>query len=250
MADLRAPHAATPVELKARIEAERAGSPFLLYRDGDARQIIVSLADTQRLTVGRADANTIALPWDAELSRVHAELTLMAAEWTIADEGLSRNGTYVNGERLVGRRRLQDQDMVELGRTQILFRSPLTAAQIETDSPSESAVAPALSAAERRVLIALCRPLKDATAPVAPASNRRSRPSCTSGSTPSRRTFAGCSRASVSRTCPRTASGRVWWSSRSKPVRWACETFDARRRACGTIDARRPTRNRVGRRRA
>ena len=171
MADLRAPHAATPVELKARIEAERAGSPFLLYRDGDARQIIVSLADTQRLTVGRADANTIALPWDAELSRVHAELTLMAAEWTIADEGLSRNGTYVNGERLVGRRRLQDQDMVELGRTQILFRSPLTAAQIETDSPSESAVAPALSAAERRVLIALCRPLKDATAPVAPASN-------------------------------------------------------------------------------
>ncbi len=171
MADLRAPHAATPVELKARIEAERAGSPFLLYRDGDARQIVVSLAEAQRLTVGRADANTIALPWDAELSRVHAELTLMAAEWTIADEGLSRNGTYVNGERLVGRRRLRDQDMIELGRTQILFRSPLTAAQIETDSPSESAVAPALSAAERRVLIALCRPLKDATAPVAPASN-------------------------------------------------------------------------------
>jgi hypothetical protein len=123
------------------------------------------------LTVGRADANTIALPWDAELSRVHAELTLMAAEWTIADEGLSRNGTYVNGERLVGRRRLGDQDLIELGRTQILFRLPLTAAQIETDSPSESAVAPALSAAERRVLIALCRPLKDATAPVAPASN-------------------------------------------------------------------------------
>ena len=172
MADLRAPHAATPVELKARIEAERAGSPFLLYRDGDRRQVIVSLADAHRLTVGRAAANTCALPWDAELSRVHAEFTLMAAEWTIADEGLSRNGTFVNGERLRGRRRLRDQDMIALGRTQILFRSPLTAAQIETDSPSEAAVAPALSAAERRVLIALCRPLKDANAPVAPASNR------------------------------------------------------------------------------
>ena len=172
MADLRAPHAATPVELKARIEAERAGSPFLIYRDGDGRQIIVSLAGAPRLTVGRADANTCALPWDAEASRVHAELTWMAAEWTIADEGLSRNGTYVNGERLQGRRRLRDQDMIELGRTQILFRSPLTAAQVETDSPSESRAAPVLSAAERRVLIALCRPLKDASAPVAPASNR------------------------------------------------------------------------------
>jgi pSer/pThr/pTyr-binding forkhead associated (FHA) protein len=172
MVDLRAPHTATPAELKARIEAERTGVPFLLYRDGDDRQSIFSLATSTRHTIGRATANTCALPWDTETSRVHAELTLMGSEWTIADEGLSRNGTFVNGQRVHGRRRLRDGDVIELGRTQILFRSPLMAALEETDGPSEEYAAPLLTPAQRRVLIALCRPLKDAGAPVAPASNK------------------------------------------------------------------------------
>ncbi|HUO72646.1 MAG TPA: FHA domain-containing protein [Solirubrobacteraceae bacterium] len=173
MVDLRAPHTATPAELKARIEAERAGAPFLLYRDGDGHQSIVFLADAKRLTVGRTAANGCALPWDTETSRVHAELTLMGAEWTIADEGLSRNGTYVNGQRVQGRRRLRDGDLIVVGRTQIVFRWPLAPALEETESPSDAHAAPVLSPAQRRVLIALCRPLKDATAPVMPASNKQ-----------------------------------------------------------------------------
>lgn len=172
MADLRAPHMATPAELKARIEAERAGAPFLLYRDGDDRQLILSLAGMSELTVGRAMANACALPWDTEASRVHVQLTLMAGEWTIADEGLSRNGTLLNGRRLQGRRRLCDRDLIELGHTQLLFRSPLTSTLEETDSPSEMHAAPVLSPAQRRVLVALCRPLKHATAPVTLATNK------------------------------------------------------------------------------
>ena len=31
-------------------------------------------------------------------------------DWTVVDDGLSRNGTYVNGERIHGRRRLVDGD--------------------------------------------------------------------------------------------------------------------------------------------
>ncbi len=42
----------------------------------------------------------------------------------------------------------------------------------ETDSPSEMHAAPVLSPAQRRVLVALCRPLKHATAPVTLATNK------------------------------------------------------------------------------
>jgi len=33
------PHVATPRELQSRIDAERRGSPFLIYRDGGGEQI-------------------------------------------------------------------------------------------------------------------------------------------------------------------------------------------------------------------
>lgn len=172
MADPRALHSATPAELKARIEAQRVGAPFLLFRDGDRRQRLFALGEMTRLTIGRAPANELPLPWDAEASRVHAELALMGSEWTVADNGLSRNGTYVNGQRVLGRRRLHDGDLIELGRSQVVFYSPLAVTLEETDSPSDEHLAPALSPAQRRVLVALCRPLKDPNVPAAPASNR------------------------------------------------------------------------------
>ena len=37
------PHAATPAGAPERIEAERRGDPFLVYRDGDGEQAIVPL---------------------------------------------------------------------------------------------------------------------------------------------------------------------------------------------------------------
>ena len=33
---------------------------------------------------------------------MHAELERVGEEWTLADDGLSRNGSFVNGERVVG----------------------------------------------------------------------------------------------------------------------------------------------------
>jgi pSer/pThr/pTyr-binding forkhead associated (FHA) protein len=69
-----ATHAATPQELRERISAERAGDPFLLYRDGAGEQVIFVLGSRDRVTIGRRPANDIALDWDSEVSRVHAEL--------------------------------------------------------------------------------------------------------------------------------------------------------------------------------
>jgi pSer/pThr/pTyr-binding forkhead associated (FHA) protein len=70
-----APHAATPAELRERIEAERRGDPFLVFRDGNGAQRLVVLDPVRgRATVGRSQGNDVALVWDTEVSRLHAEL--------------------------------------------------------------------------------------------------------------------------------------------------------------------------------
>ena len=60
--------------------------PFLLYRDGAGEQAVHEL-ERDGVTIGRRAANDIALPWDHEVSRVHAELTRMGGEWVVCDEG-------------------------------------------------------------------------------------------------------------------------------------------------------------------
>ena len=112
----------TPLELAQRIAAERRGLPFIVHLDGDGRQRIVELggADTS-LSIGRRPSSDIPLPWDTEVSRLHAVLARVGDEWTLADEGLSRNGSFVNGRRLRGRRRLCDGDAITIGRTLLVF---------------------------------------------------------------------------------------------------------------------------------
>jgi len=76
----------------ARISAERRGTPFLVYRDDAGRQRLVDLdAAPARLCIGRHPGSDLALPWDAEASRLHAELERIAGEWTVVDDGRSRN---------------------------------------------------------------------------------------------------------------------------------------------------------------
>jgi pSer/pThr/pTyr-binding forkhead associated (FHA) protein len=166
--------AQSPSELKAQIEAERDGLPFLVYRDGEASQQIFTLGnELERVTVGRASSTDIWIDWDTEVSRLHAELERIGGDWTVSDDGLSRNGTHVNGERVVGKRRLHDRDVVRFGRTVAIFRQPLAANVTETEVASEVLDRASLSDAQRRVLIALCRPFKQSTGYVTPARNQQ-----------------------------------------------------------------------------
>ena len=64
------------------------------------------------------------LDWDDQVSRLHARFERVEEDWTLVDDGLSRNGTFVNGERLSGRRRLIDGDTLRFGATTMTFRSP------------------------------------------------------------------------------------------------------------------------------
>jgi FHA domain/Bacterial regulatory proteins, luxR family len=164
----------TPSELKAQIEAERLGGPFLVFRDGEQAQQLFMLADgLERVTVGRASSADIWVDWDTEVSRLHAEFGRIGEDWTVSDDGLSRNGTHVNGERVVGRRRLLDGDVVRFGRTTAVFRQPRTVDITETDVASDVVERASLSDAQRRVLLALCRPFKETSGYVTPATNQQ-----------------------------------------------------------------------------
>lgn len=168
------PHSSSPVELKERVEAERRGLPFLVYRDGGGHQRIVVLDDVEdQLTVGRRPSNPIGLSWDVNVSRVHAQIERVGDAWTIADDGLSRNGTFVNGERLAGRHRLRDGDVMRFGDTMIAYVEPQRGESRATAAQDESPLAASVSAAQQRVLVALCRPYKDSSGFAAPASNKQ-----------------------------------------------------------------------------
>jgi pSer/pThr/pTyr-binding forkhead associated (FHA) protein len=155
-----AAHAASPSELQERLSAERAGAPFLVLRDGGGRQRLLRL-EGERRSIGRTEGNDVALPWDTEVSRLHAELECIAGEWTIVDDGLSRNGTFVNGTRVSGRARLRDGDTIRVGRTNLGYRRPdADETQEHTVVAGEAFNLSDLPATQRQVLVALARPYK------------------------------------------------------------------------------------------
>ena len=159
-------------EHEARLAAERLGLPFLVYRDGEGRQRIHPLERGRRsVTIGRRDEADVSLPWDPECSRLHAELELRAGEWTISDDGLSQNGTWVNELRLVGRRRLADGDDVRVGRTHLIFANPVSIGLGPTLVPGELSATPRFSDQQQRLLRGLCRPLMGDGDGVAPATD-------------------------------------------------------------------------------
>ena len=156
-----APHAATPAELRARIEAERRGTPFVVYRDGEGDQAIVDLGPAgERIAIGRRETNEVPLPWDTEVSRVHAELERVGDDWAIVDDGLSRNGSWVNGTRITGRHRLRDGDVLRVGQTTLVYRAPEHSVSEATAIAANQQSALELTPTQRKVLVALCRPYK------------------------------------------------------------------------------------------
>ena len=163
-----------PSELKAQIETERRGLPFLVYRDSSERQRIFELGEhAPSVTIGRGSATDVSLEWDEKVSWVHAELERIGDAWTVIDDGLSRNGTHINGERVSGRRRLRDGDLLRAGETSLLFRDPQHGKAGVTVVTPETGTQARLSDAQRRVLVALCRPFKDGDAYASPPPNQQ-----------------------------------------------------------------------------
>src|SRR3954451_5023909 len=146
----------------------RPRRPSRGHRSGDRRRGLSQLTEAGRVTIGRNRRSDIALWWDGEVSRLHAVVELVGANWVLSDDRLSRNGSFVNGER-VRSRVLHSGDLIGVGDTRLAFVAP------EHDSGSVTRTAGAgpapagLTPARRRVLVALCRPVLEDRAP---ASNR------------------------------------------------------------------------------
>jgi pSer/pThr/pTyr-binding forkhead associated (FHA) protein len=170
--DPSASHRSTPAELAERLEAERRGRPFLLFRDEEGLQRIVEPGERDRLSIGRGGFNDVALPWDPKVSRVHAELASVGGAWVVEDDGLSRNGTFVNEQRINGRRRLRDGDVIRVGGAALRFSDPFASATTAMTVPDRQVAAAPPSDAQRRVLVALCRPLAADETGATPATNR------------------------------------------------------------------------------
>jgi hypothetical protein len=160
-------------ELKAQIEAERAGRPFLVFRDGGGEQVILPVEFDAELWVGRGGSADVRLEWDEEVSGLHAQIEVVRGECTLVDDGLSRNGSFVNEERVHGRRHLRDGDSLRFGRTLLVYRRPGEDAPEATVIAGEVPGAATVSPAQRKVLLALCRPYKDNDSFATPATNQQ-----------------------------------------------------------------------------
>ena len=92
----------------------------------------------------------------------------------LADDGLSRNGSYINGERVTSRRRLRDGDVIRVGSTPLVYHNPVSPRPDSTARASSlSLTVGQLSPVKRRVLIALARPFRERAGFATPASNQQ-----------------------------------------------------------------------------
>jgi DNA-binding CsgD family transcriptional regulator len=121
--------------------------------------------ESDRVTVGTLESNDVVVEADG-VSRVHAVFERLGDAWCVRDLG-SRNGTFVNGGRIIGERALHSGDEIVLGRLRLLFRG-----LARGDQTAAIAQPPTLTPRERDVLVALCRPLLTGDAFTEPASIR------------------------------------------------------------------------------
>jgi class 3 adenylate cyclase len=118
---------------------ESRGVPFLLCSDDSGVQRVYPLEASRAVTIGRGEGADVRLWWDPSVSLLHAEAARLGTHWLISDDGVSRNGTFVNGERLNGRRRLRHGDVVRVGHTTLAFndaRDERRGATTITDAPA------------------------------------------------------------------------------------------------------------------
>jgi pSer/pThr/pTyr-binding forkhead associated (FHA) protein len=159
-------------DLKAVNAAERRGLPFLVLRSPDGRQHVRDLPiEARTLTIGRRAEADVALVWDEEVSRLHALLERVGDDWVVVDDGLSRNGSFLDGARVLGRRRLRDGCRLVFGETAVIFRNPADSQSASTAALPMSATTVPVTPTQHKVLVALCRPVNE-SAFATPSTNK------------------------------------------------------------------------------
>jgi hypothetical protein len=120
-------------------------------------------------TVGRGNGVDVRID-DPSVSRLHAEIVWRGPYIYVADLGLSRNGTRVNG-RPVARRVLDDGDVLTFGSARCRIEG-VPREELAAEAELRRSAAPELTRRELDVLISLCRPALSDDAFVTPATPR------------------------------------------------------------------------------
>jgi pSer/pThr/pTyr-binding forkhead associated (FHA) protein len=110
----------------------------------------------RRVTIGADPSSEVCIADDDAVSALHALLEDYGSGWTLRDLG-SRNGTYVNGDRVVGERALHAGDELRVGQTRLIFKA--MGGPVRQTAVLARGAPPELTRRERDVLLALCRPL-------------------------------------------------------------------------------------------
>ncbi|WP_102146046.1 FHA domain-containing protein [Mycobacterium hubeiense] len=147
--------------------------PVLQFADEQGHIHEHQLDTAERVSIGRSPDATIPLLTDGSVSRLHAIVEWVDTHWTVVDDGLSRNGTFVNGERITGRRPLHSGDKIRIGEAVLTFRDATRPAGKTTSVAGEIPTRSSLTDAQLRVLIALCRPYKGGATYATPTTNQQ-----------------------------------------------------------------------------
>ncbi|MGE0402510.1 MAG: sigma 54-interacting transcriptional regulator [Kofleriaceae bacterium] len=103
----------TETQLGSPADEVATHATLLVYGSSDAEARAHDLRDRARITLGRSRSADVRI--DSSLvSRIHAIFERVGVVVTVEDTG-SRNGTWVNGERIQGKRRLATGDEVVVG---------------------------------------------------------------------------------------------------------------------------------------
>jgi hypothetical protein len=117
-AKARVPEPPPVVEAPAPVTQKMAEPPHMVATltadDGTMHPLL-----EEEETIGRLPANSIALR-DSSVSAHHARVVRTPEGFLIEDVG-SRNGTYINSEKLAEKRLLADGDLVRLGKIILTF---------------------------------------------------------------------------------------------------------------------------------
>ena len=85
----------------------------------------------ERVSLGRSTSNELCYPEDTGLSRQHLILERHGDQWNLRDPG-SKNGTFLNGERISEDRILGPGDRILAGHLAIVYDGPVRAGADET----------------------------------------------------------------------------------------------------------------------
>ncbi|WP_433685334.1 FHA domain-containing protein [Nocardia sp. CA-119907] len=153
------------------VRRQSASGATLSHRIGGSWREIPLDHGASSVTIGRSEAADITVTDDATVSRLHAIIERAGGCWVVIDNGLSTNGTFVNGERIGGFRKLESGDSIRFGESVFVFTDGPPSEDEKTIVQVSLPTRDALTDAQYLILEALCRPHDAHTTFTYPASN-------------------------------------------------------------------------------